>query len=273
MYTRSLAQWIKAVLHFAGKYLVVIVYVFLCYTCKPPDSESKEQHQATEQTEVLGVEKHPEALEKILEAHGGLDRWRKMQRLSFEMVKEGGNEKHYIQLVDRRDRVEGPNFTMGFDGREVWIEADTAYKGNPEFYHNLMFYFYAMPFVLADDGINYADVQTLDFEGVAYPGIRISYNEGVGTSPEDEYFLYYHPETYEMAWLGYTVTYFSGEQSEDIHWIRYSDWNEFSGLKLPRILTWYDYENALPTKVRADREFVNVNVGEVPFPDELFTGP
>ena len=32
------------------------------------------------------------------------------------------------------------------------------------------------------------------FEGKEYPGILISYNSGVGASPEDEYILYYDNE-------------------------------------------------------------------------------
>ena len=65
----------------------------------------------------------------------------------------------------------------------------TAYEGNPKFYYNLMFYFYAMPFILADDGIKYTDAEPLVFEGKSYPGIKISYEAGVGESPEDEYVI------------------------------------------------------------------------------------
>jgi len=84
------------------------------------------------------------------------------------------------------------------------MESDSTSNGNPEFYYNVMFYFYAMPFVLADDGIIYGDIAPLEFEGTAYPGISISYKEGVGSSSKDEYFIYYNPETYQMAikWLG-----------------------------------------------------------------------
>ena len=73
--------------------------------------------------------------------------------------------------------------------------------------------FLTMPFVLADDGINYQDVEPLVFEGKTYPGIQISYESGVGESSEDEYKVYYDPETNKMTWLGYTVTYFSKEKS------------------------------------------------------------
>ncbi len=212
-------------------------------------------------------------MQNIWRAHGGLERWSHMKGLYFEVATEGENEINYVQLTDRRDRIEGKNFIMGYDGEEVWLDADTTFKGNPEFYHNLNFYFLAMPFVLADNGINYSEVEPLDFDGVTYPGVGISYKADVGTSPKDEYYIYYHPESHQMVWLGYTVTYFSGEPSDDVHWIRYSEWNDIEGLKLPAKLTWFNYENSLPTEPRNDKEFVNMRLTEVPYPDELFKGP
>lgn len=210
---------------------------------------------------------------RVFDAHGGLERWQTMNSLTFELARESGSEKHFIQLKDRRDRIEGSNFTMGFDGSETWMEADTSYKGNPEFYHNLMFYFFAMPFVLADPGINYSAIQPLEFEGATYPGIGISYEESVGTSPKDQYYLYYNPDDHQMVWLGYTVTYFSQETSDDVHWIHYSDWTEFSGLKLPVTLTWYHYEAGLPTEPRNSVKFTDVIISGESHADELFINP
>ena len=254
------------------KTILIPLSLFLCYACSTPEQQQEAQAPAQD-SHAKEFTTHPKALQQILNTHGGLDVWRNKKSMSFEMVKEEGNEQHYVQLQDRRDRVEGPNFTMGYDGLEVWVEADTSYKGDPEFYHNLMFYFYAMPFVLADDGIQYEDAEPLEMDGIVYPGIRISYEEGVGFSSKDEYVLYYQPDTFEMAWLGYTVTYFSDEPSEDLHWIKYSAWQQVDGLLLPKDLTWYQYENGLPTEPRGTREFRNVELGEQPHPDDLFIGP
>ena len=207
---------------------------------------------------------YPESLQKIFERHGGLVQWSKMQSLSYEIEREEGNEKQVVHLKDRRERIEGANFITGFDGKNFWLEADTSYQGDAVFYHNLMFYFYAMPFVLADPGIIYTEESPLEFEGQSYPGIRISYQSEVGVSPEDEYFIYYHPDTYEMAWLGYTVTYFSKEKSKKVNWIRYNDWKTFNGLLLPNSLTWYKQENGLPTEARSTRNFVKVTISANP---------
>jgi hypothetical protein len=207
---------------------------------------------------------------KIFDNHGGLDKWKSMKSMSYEIVKEEKNEKQFIDLQNRRERIEGSNFTSGYDGKEYWVEADTSYDGNPKFYTNLMFYFYAMPFVLADEGINYDKTEPLEYEGKSYPGYRNSYGADVGVRPEDEYFIYFDSETYEMAWLGYTVTFFSGEKSKKISYIRYNDWKKYEGLKLPNSITWYKVEDGKITEPRNTRNFDEVVVTETSFPDSKF---
>ena len=135
---------------------------------------------------------YPENITKVFDAHGGLDTWNTMKSLEFTMKKPDGDEITTTDLKNRSSLIEMPNHMVGFDGETVWLKnKDTVqYKGNPKFYNNLMFYFYAMPFILADDGINYEDVDPLVFEDKIYPGIKISYESGVGESPEDEYILY-----------------------------------------------------------------------------------
>ena len=163
---------------------------------------------------------------------------------------------------------------MGFNGAEVWVEADTTYKGDPEFYHNLMFYFYAMPFVLADPGIYYEPAPSFQFEGITYNGLAISFDDGVGNSPKDEYFIYFNPENNQMAWLGYTVTYFSGETSENVKWIRYHDWYEINGVRLPEAITWYQSDEGIPTQSSDNHAtFTNVKLEKEPYPGTLFKAP
>ena len=105
-----------------------------------------------------------------------------------------GEEVHTVDLYSRKTVVNTPTYSLGFDGKEVWLheEEKGAYKGNPEFYYNLYFYFYAMPFVLADTGIIYEKVADLIFEGIKYPGYKISYEANIGTSPDDNYIVYYN---------------------------------------------------------------------------------
>jgi len=216
------------------KYYIILLAATLLFSCK---EAPKEMENATtiEEKVMMEESKYPEALKAVFEAHGGLANWRSQKTLSYDIPKGEEKETHTIDLYSRKDKVTASTFEMGYDGKEVWLlDESKSYSGDPVFYHNLMFYFYAMPFVLADDGVVYSETPDLEFEGKKYPGIGIGYLDGVGVSPKDEYFIHFDPETKQMAWLGYTVTYRSGEKSDRISWIRYNDWTTVGDVVLPK---------------------------------------
>lgn len=187
----------------------------------------------------------PPALRKVLNHHGYLSHWRKKQIAWFKIQKEDGDEWHLVDLKDRRDRIMGTDFEMGFDGEQVWVQADSTFPGDPRFYHNLYFYFFAMPFVLADPGAHFEEVPSIDCNGQNFPGFKVSFADSIGTSPKDEYFIHYDPRTYTLKWLGYTMTYFDQSPSDQIHWVNYSNWKHLEKLYLPQTLTWYKRNNGV----------------------------
>lgn len=252
------------------RHLILLPVCLLAFACGEPTPEAQETNSAETS---LAETTYPENISRVLEAHGGIDAWNSQRTLSYKILRESGDESHTIDLWNRFDKVEMPDAVMGYDGEEVWLVADTSYKRDPVFYHNLMFYFYAMPFVLADDGIVYTDTTAVEFEGVSYPGVKISYESGVGASDKDEYILYYHPETGQMAWLGYTATYFSGKKADSFNWIRYDDWVDVSGVILPKSLTWYKHENGLPIEPRNTVGFAEITLSEEALPIDTFQKP
>ncbi|MGC6431457.1 MAG: DUF6503 family protein [Jejuia sp.] len=234
----------------------VLLLVVICAACKNNKTTSEPY---SEENLDITTSIYPDNISNVFKAHGGIDNWNTFKGLTFEMELPEGKEVTTTDLKSRKSLIETDKFKIGYDGEKVWIKQDsTVYKGNPKFYYNLMFYFYAMPFVLGDNGINYEDVAPLEFEGKIYPGIKVSYESGVGESPDDEYVLYYNNETYQMEWLGYTVTYFTKEKSKEFHFIKYSEWQTVNGFVLPETLTWYKTENNKPTEKRNDLKFTNI---------------
>ncbi len=249
-----------------------LILIFL--SCKESPKTGEPEDSSHEKIEVGSTKPYPEALQRVFEAHGGLEAWKSYRYMSYEIPKGEEVEKHEIDLYSRMDVVKTGAYEMGFDGKDVWIlDPEGVYKGDPVFYHNLMFYFYAMPFVLADDGIVYFETEPLNFGGKAYPGVGIRYNSGIGTSPEDEYFLHYDPDTYRMEWLGYTVTYGTGRPSDDIHWIRYDDWVPVETLKLPGSITWYTVIDGFPSASRSTLQFREPVLSKKPSDPSLFEQP
>jgi hypothetical protein len=217
---------------------LLFIFSLVFSSCK---NDAKKAIEST-----IEKESFPTVLAKVFEKHGGLDVWKKAQILSFNK----GEEVHTSDLYSRKTVIHSPKYSLGFDGKEVWLsqEGSSGFSGDKDFYYNLYFYFYAMPFVLADDGIMYEKVDDLVFESENYPGYKISFKSDKGTSPDDTYFVYYNPQTFQMEWLGYTVTFFDKKVSEDVQLIKYNKWESETGLLLPKEITWYKMDaNGQPT--------------------------
>jgi hypothetical protein len=243
------------------KILVLFIIAAISISCK---NEVKKE---------VKKENYPNEFGKVFEKHGGIDVWRKAKTLSFNK----GEEVHTADLQSRKIAVNAPNYSLGFDGKEVWLtqKDSTSFKGNKDFYYNLYFYFYAMPFVLADNGIMYEKTTDLIFEGKSYPGFKISYKANVGSSPDDNYIIYYNKDSYQMEWLAYTVTFNSKKPSEKYSIIRYNDWNTVNSLLLPKSITWYKQDSlGAPTEPRrAATEFTLPLISDTKISDSFFEKP
>ncbi|EGV44250.1 hypothetical protein BZARG_661 [Bizionia argentinensis JUB59] len=259
-------------------YILSIVVLFVFSSCKQNNTNPEAIETLVETEEVVEVEKanYPENLSKVFDAHGGIDSWKAMKSIVFTMEKSEGKEITITNLNTREALIESPNVDIGYDGNKAWFlnKTEGEYKGyEPLYYYNLMFYFYAMPFILSDDGINYAEAEPLVFEGVTYPGIQVTYNAGVGETPEDRYVLYYNAETFQMEWLGYTVSFVSGIDKKELHFRRYDNWQNVNGLLLPKTIVGYGFKDDKPTEAKQSTEFINVRVNDKEIESSKFIKP
>lgn len=244
--------------------LLAISILLSFASCNSPATETIAP-EAKAETSTEGM---PADLVATLNAHGGLDNWKEFRQLSYDMLKGNNPETQLIDLHNRREYIRQPGMAaedlveMGFDGQDVWVSADTSYQGNPLFYKNLMFYFYAMPWVLADPGIKYEVAEPITYDGTTYPGIMVGYDDGVGYSSTDNYRLHYDPTTKKMRWLGYTVTGDSGETSDKFRWIEYPTWSDYDGVQLADSLVWYVNEESLPVEPRNTLIFADVKISK-----------
>lgn len=258
-------------------YIIAAVLLIIVSACK--ENKKTEVVETTDyKNEVLDVTTsvYPENLTKVFNAHGGIDVWKSMKSLEYTQKKDGGEEVTITDLDTRKAFLDAPNYSIGFDGEKPWLlnKTETGYKGyDPKFGYNLMFYFYTMPFILSDDGIKYSDAEPLTFEGVTYPGIKISYDNGVGATPENIYVLYYNSDTYIMEWLGYTVNFVPGIDTEELHFRRYGDWQKVNGLLMPSTITGYGFENNQPTTPKSPNVFTNVKITQKAPDASMFVKP
>ena len=245
------------------RFLSLLIVFNLFFACKNEPKSNVSEDSDSISKEDITTSIYPESITKVFDAHGGIDQWNKIKTLSFSMERKNGIEVTTTNLKNRNELIDTPTYTMGFDGTKLWVKekGNKEYKGNAKFYKGLMMYFYAMPFIVGDRGIIYEETKPLKFEDKSYPGILISYESGIGESPDDQYIVYYDEATGQMEWLGYTVTFFDkGKKSTDFHFIRYNNWQTINGLIVPKSIDWYNYENNQPTTKRNTVDFLDVEL-------------
>ncbi|MBT8252568.1 MAG: hypothetical protein HKN00_11460 [Flavobacteriaceae bacterium] len=226
------------------KIAIGILMVTLVWGCKQDTKTTEEPAEITEEVVTDSETNYPETLSKIFDAHGGLETWKKYKGMYFEIERSDYQEKYDVDLQNRTSRIQYKDHILGYDGNQVWVKnvIDEEFKGRPWFLYNLMYYFYAMPFIIGDEGINYAEAPNLKYGDIEYPGISITFDEGVGESSEDEYIIFYNPDTYQMEWLAYTVTFFTKSESKQYSLIKYHDWTEVNGLQMPSVVQWHIFD-------------------------------
>ncbi|MEO9482736.1 MAG: DUF6503 family protein [Ekhidna sp.] len=249
------------------KNLTLLGILVLAIACQP----ATKQETAEESAPAYEAPSHHSAsLAKVFDAHGGYEQWSTFKSLSYLK----GEESTVTNLQNRKIRLESPKQTIGFDGSEVWVTPDTVDVGRARFYHNLFFYFYAMPFVVGDPGAYYEDVEPKELDGKTYNGIKVSYNAGIGDAPDDNYIIWYDQETGKMEWLMYTVTYRSGEPTDQFKLIKYGDWSEFNGIVLPTSIQWFQYDGETVGEARGEATiFQNITLSTEAPDESLFVMP
>ncbi|WP_051052737.1 DUF6503 family protein [Fulvivirga imtechensis] len=262
----------KIRMHPFRKYLLFLL-VFTASACSDKPSDRPDAVIAKK-----NKPEYPHILQKALDAHGSSAHWQTFYSLEYDLTTTLGKEKKEHQLIDlksRKVRISGSSYTIGFDGEDVWVTPDKVAFAQmpPRFYHNLVFYFFAMPFVLADPGINYEDLGEREIEGKRYLALKVSFQKGVGDADGDLYIAHFNPETFQLEVLLYTVTYFSGEKHENYNVLVYNEWQQVNGLTVPKVMTGHKYEADSIREVRYRAEFSNVDLSDKQADASLFLRP
>ena len=243
-------------------YFLIILSLF--YACQPAAQKTAEDRKATAASNST-ANGYPSFFQEILEAHGGLKNWNKLGLMQYQVTIDGKTETHLIDLKNRKSLIKGNSYTIGQDGVSVWVSPDKAAfpDKSARFYHNLYFYFYSIPFVLADPGGKYKQLNDLILQVKNYHVVEVQFGENIGDSPEDRYRLLIDPKTKQMMWLLYTVTYFGQKPGEPtFNILKYENYREQQGLLFPQQLTGYKNEKGQVGEVRYQVYFKSLELKE-----------
>ena len=235
--------------------IIIIAIGLIAASCG--SNATKTEEVSTEETIPTYNANMPESLKKGIEAIGGIDKWNSYGQLSFDLKSSWSEDHQMIDLKNRNVLLTSDKYTVGYDGSEVWVTPSLDSIGNARFYSSLFFYFLSIPYVLNDDGIIYEDLGEKVIQGKTYHAVKVTYNEGVGDAHEDQYIVHFNPETNEMEWLLYTVTY-GGRENVSFNALNYLDWVDVNGLKMPTRLQGYRYQADTVGEPRYEATFSNL---------------
>ncbi|MEL7530110.1 MAG: DUF6503 family protein [Bacteroidota bacterium] len=242
------------------RYLIIpFLFLVACANVKPSEANAEAEAPILEE---MPREVSP-LLSPVLAAHGGIATWDGFGSLSFvAQYSPERQESFLLDLISRQERIVGSAYTMGYDGVNYWqvLEGETKPK-NPEFMINLQFYFFAMPFVLADEGVNISVLPNRTIAGQEYEVLKATFGDGVGVASKDQYLLMIDPASKQLTYLLYSVTYFDAGRAERYNAAHYAAWQTVNGLQVPKTMISYvwDAENETLGKERGRKEFREVS--------------
>ena len=241
-------------------------------------------------------------IETMVDAHGGIDRWRQAPSIRFDNVMHnnyhGKNEFAWWiahEVIDQETRQVWQEWPMddariGFDGDQVW--SVNWNRGNPSaFMVHFFYYFVNLPWLTQDDGVQLSEVSRFQWPGIDAElyEVRMTFDGAptVGKSGKDFYVLYIHPETYRLVGYQYgngykpLVDLMNMPEGQDVFgplWRIITQYEEVDGLLFP---------SAFRTMPEADERIVgnhvilNIDISKpfetwraaIPPDAAVFTGP
>jgi hypothetical protein len=221
------------------------------------------------------------SLQPALDAHGGLDTWESYGTVEYDFALEIGDatrdDHHVFDLDRRRVRVEHTDYTLGITSATVWAAPNMdayGYTAPPRFYGKAYTYLFSIPFVFADPGVNVESVGQRRLQGTAYDVLKITFDEGVGDTPRDIFYVYLNPDSHQVHAALFSVTYRNPEVTRPITGVIYNEWTTAGGLTVPRRAGMYGVsEDQTLEKKLGTFEYENVTFREATPETDAFTMP
>lgn len=184
-----------------------------CTQISSKETESEENLNFVESIELANQANswyNEELIEFDLELYfGGKERFNGR----IFMTPDGGKVR-----MESRDEV-----LMIFDGKNAFISPDSLSLKKARFDLLTWSYFFAAPYKLSDPGTHIEELGMNLLGNTSFNSARLTFDNGVGDSPEDWYVLYQDTVTDYLVGMAYIVTYSQSKEvaEEDPHLITY----------------------------------------------------
>lgn len=192
-----------------------------------------------------------DAIRRGVEAHGGSASWRslgtalftlEMTRMDTTGVPLGPPTPFRIAFptsgeADIEAQMQDGTLMRYVEGRVEVTDPDEnpvespAARGQARFMLPTFQYILSLPWKLEDPGVRTAPLPARTVNGRRLDGVRVTYDPGVGETPDDWYKFYFDAETGRLHDVLWIVT--APGHDNTIEWCRFEDLREIEGLLLP----------------------------------------
>lgn len=176
-----------------------------------------------------------EAFAMSIENAQGLDAWRSQPAFAADFELQFGAAPPLLTDLVMTTPLDAVRLDLAsggvviYDGTDVWASpAGLQMPPGPRFHALTWPYFLAVPMKLRDPGAHLELTGDRTLGGKTYDTARLTFEDGVGDTPDDWYVLYRDPETSRLAAMAYIVTYGTSVEraSQEPHVIVYDDFQE-----------------------------------------------
>ncbi len=173
----------------------------------------------------------------------------------------------------RIDLADGP--TLIFDGANAWVQPPSSDFQGARFHLLTWSYFIGVPMKLRDPGTVLVPMGLRRLRGKTLSAARLTFEPGVGDTPDDWYITYADPGTNRLAALAYIVTYGkdAAEAETEPHAISFGGFETIDGVTVSTRWRFWDWseEAGIHGPQLGDASLANVQFVE-PEPDAFKPG-
>lgn len=253
--------------------LVLVLAIAAVAGCSPAGEEAATPGESAPDAAADPRSSAAAAFAGPIEAAHGKAAWDRAEAFSADVtVVYGGQRALHGRMLFTpevgRSRLELADGTVAvFDGERAWVSPAGAELPQARFHLLTWPYFLAAPYKLRDPGAHLEDLGTRPLDGVEHPAARLTFDPGIGDTPDDWYVVYRDPSNDRLAAMAYVVTYgrSAEEAAADPHAITYHDFEQVDGSTVST--TWRMWNWSEEESVHGDL------LGEVTLADLAFVTP
>ncbi len=265
--------------------LSLLLFIFLAGCSESTDRSAEAElpenamtaENATE--ELTPANMAPEFI-KVLNAHGGLDRWNGFEAVTFQLnnfPKGDGTtltDVHRVNLISRKQQITSDDYVIVSNGETTWVTPGTDVTGiPPRMYQAASFYLFGMPFVFADEGLTVTYAGETEFGDETMDQYNVQVPDGMGDGGND-YQLYADPQTNQLRYGTWTVAYPAVADQDLRQMASFEEWQTVSGIVVPSVITMFTAPGEITEGTPgATFSFDEVVFNEVPFAEDDFDKP